>query len=229
MADNRITKKRIKDHWRYGWWKYAIFAVVVAIGIDLLFSMTAYRSPEDKRIQLYMCNGYADAQALETDLWPALLEACPEQEELLAMNIDLTTSDYYAQIQFTTYTAAREGDVCLLPASEVRALASDGADYAFLELTPYVERGVIPTEGIDLEAGMLEDSNGVRGLYAIPADTLYGLYEYGCDPAGGMLCAMVYGGNDDTAATLIGQMIERFQTDPPQGGSPAAGQTRLLQ
>ena len=229
MADNRITKKRIKDHWHYSWWKYAIFAVVAVIGIDLLFSSTAYRSPEDRRIQLYMCNGHADAEALEADLWPALLEACPGQEELMVMNIDLTRDDYYTRMQFMTYVAAQEGDVCLLPVKEVRSLAADGADDAFLELTPYVESGVIPTEGIDLEAGMLEDANGVRGLYAIPAGTLYGLYEYGCNPAGGMLCAMVYGGNDDTAAALIGQMIERFAVDPPQSDSPVQGQTRILQ
>lgn len=229
MADNRITKKRIKDHWHYGWWKYAIWLVLTLFGIDLLFAVTAYRSPEEKRLQLYMCNGYADAQALQEDLWPALLEACPGQEELIALNIDLTSSDYYSQMQFTTYIAAQEGDVCLLPAGQIKSLAEDGAERAFLELTPYVESGVIPTEGIDLTPGMLRDSAGREGLYAIPADGLYGLYEYGCDPAGGMLVAMAYGGNDDTAATLLGQMIGRFTAEPPQEDDPGRGQTRILQ
>ena len=88
--------------------------------------------------------------------------------------------------------------------------------------------GVIPTEGIDLTPGMLKDSAGREGLYAIPADTLYGLYEYGCDPQGGLLCAMVYGGNDDTAATLIGQMIERFRTQRPASGKSTAA-TQIFQ
>lgn len=227
MADNRITKRRLANHWRYCWWKYGIWAVVAVLGIDLLFATTAYRSPEDKRIQLYLCNGYAQADELQEALWPELLEACPGQEELLAQNIDLKADDYYSRMQFSTYIAAREGDVCLLPRSEVSSLASDGADFVFLDLTPYVERGVIDTEGIDLERGMLTDSNGGRSLYAIPADELYGLYAYGCDPKDGMLVAMVYGGNDDTAATLIGQMIRRFKTEPPVS-APQEGQTQLF-
>lgn len=230
MADNRITGKRIRDHWHYSWWKYAILLALTLIGIDMLFAVTAYRPPEERRLQLFVCNGYADAAALEEDLWPALLEACPDQEELVAQNIDLVTDEYYSQIQFTTYIAAREGDVCLLPVSQLRNLTADGAEYAFLELTPYVESGVIPTQGIDLTPGMFKDSDGKEGLYAIPADGLYGLREYGCNPAGGMLTVMAYSGNSDTAATLVGQMIERFTEEPPrQEDDPARGQTRLLQ
>ena len=230
MADNRITRKRIKNHWHYSWWKYAIWLALTLIGIDLLFAVTAYRPPEDKRLQLYICNGYANADALQEALWPALLKACPDQEELIAMNIDLTTDEYYSKMQFTTYIAAQEGDVCLLPVSEVKILAADGAEQAFLELTPYVQSGVIPTEGIDLTPGMFRNSEGTEGLYAIPAEGLYGLYEYGCDPAGSMLVVMVYGGNDDAAATLVGQMIERFTAEPPrQEDGSAQGQTRLLQ
>ena len=231
MADNRITRKRIKNHWHYGWWKYAIWLVITLLGIDLLFAVTSYRPPEDKRLQLYMCNGYANADALQEALWPALVAACPDQEELIAMNIDLTTDEYYSKMQFTTYIAAQEGDVCLLPVDEVKSLVADGAEYAFIELTPYVQSGVIPTEGIDLTPGMFRDSDGKEGLYAIPADGLYGLVEYGCDPAGSMLVVMAYCGNDDTAATLLGQMVERFTMDQPpaQENNPAREQTRLLQ
>ena len=228
MADNRITKQRVVNHWHYGWWKYVLWAIATWIGIDLLFSMTAYRPPEEKKIQLYMCNGYADTERLAADLWPALLEACPGQEELTGVNINLLQEDYYAQMQFTTYIAAQEGDVCLLPLKEVRTLAADGAEYAFVDLMPYVESGVIKAQDIDLEPGMLTREDGTRSLYAIPADTLYGLYEYGCDPQGGLLCAMVYGGNDDTAATLIGQMIERFKMERPSGGESAV-QTQIFQ
>ena len=58
MADNRITRKRLKNHFVYGWWKYLLAVVLCVMGVDLIFSMTAYRPPEDKKIELYMCNGY---------------------------------------------------------------------------------------------------------------------------------------------------------------------------
>ena len=32
MADNRITKHRVKNHWAYSWWKYALMAVCVVCG-----------------------------------------------------------------------------------------------------------------------------------------------------------------------------------------------------
>lgn len=211
MADNRITIQRIKNHWHYGWWKYVIFAALAVFGVDILFTTTAYRAPEEHKIELYMCNGYANATALQEDLWADLLAACPEQEEFLVANIDLVNGDMYTNMQFSTYIGAQQGDVCLLPLAQMKSLGQDGADGAFLELTPYVESGVIPVEGIDLSAGMMTNEKGEKGLYGIPAGSLTGLYEYSCDPAGGLLCAMAYGGNDDTAATLIGQMIARFR------------------
>ena len=211
MADNRITKERLKNHWHYCWWRYVIFGVLALFFVDILFVMTAYRSPEERKIEVYMCNGYANAAALQEDLWADLLAACPDQEELLVANIDLVSGDMYAPMQFSTYMAAQQGDLCLLPLEQMKSLAQDGAEYVFLELTPYVESGVIPVEGIDLTGGMFANERGELGLYGIPAGSLPGLYEYGCNPAGGLLCLMAYGGNDDTAATLLGQMIARFR------------------
>lgn len=229
MADNRVTKERLAEHWRYGWWKYAILAVATVLGVDLLFSVTAYRPPEEKKLQLYLCNGYADAQALQELLWPDLLAACPEQEELTAANIDVLNGDSYTQLQFSTYVAAQEGDVMLLPLKEARTMASEGADAAFLELTLYVESGVIPVGDIDLTAGRMKDAQGQTGLYAIPADTLTGLRDYRCDPSGAVLVAMAYGGNDGAAATLMGQMIERFAREPDEADEHLGEGTRLLQ
>ena len=211
MADNRITLQRIKNHWHYGWWKYLIYAVLMAFSVDILFTMTAYRSPEDRKIEVFMCNGYANATALQEDLWADLVAVCPDQEELLVANIDLVNGDMYSNMQFSTYVGAQQGDLCLLPLDQVKGLAQEGAEFAFVELTPYVESGVIPVEGIDLSGGMFADENGKLGLYAIPAGSLTGLTEYGCNPAGGLFCLMAYGGNDDTAATLLGQMITRFR------------------
>lgn len=229
MADNRVTKQRLKEHWRYSKFLYVLLAVVSVLGVDLLFSVTAYRSPDDKRLHLYMCNGYADTDALQTDLRGDLFAACPEQEEFLAMNVDLINGDSYTQMQFSTYVGAREGDVMLLPYSEVKVLAEDGADFAFMELTPYVESGVIPTEGIDLSRGMMKDSQGGTGLYAIPADALLGLRDYYCNPSGAMLVAMSYNGNEGPAATLIGQMVARFIRSADDYDTPVGEGTRLLQ
>lgn len=210
MADNRIDKRRLKNHLAYGWWKYALAAVICVMAVDMLFAVTAYRPPEERQVELYVLNDYIDTQPLHDALWPQIRQAYPEQELLTVMNINLAGGDMYAAMQFSTYAAAQQGDLCLLPRSEVTKLTAEGADSAFLELTPYIESGVIDVRGIDLTDGMLASESGQIGVYAIPADSLTGLLAYGCDPTQSYLCIMGYSGNADTAAGVMDMMIKTF-------------------
>ena len=216
MAANRVTKKWLQNHFHYSWWKYLVIVAVSIMGIDMLFTSTAYRVPEDKKLELYICSGYIDSMALENALWPQYQARYPEQEELTVMNIDLSSGDMYANMQFTTYAAAQQGDVLLLPQAEVYKYAAEGADEFFMELTPYVENGVINLQDIDPGAGMLKNAEGETGLYAIPADSLYGLSAFYGVPAGSMLCATSYSGNDEHAAGLMNLMIELYKTEKPE-------------
>ena len=216
----QITKKWLKNHFAYSWWKYLVLTVACVMGVDMLFAMTAYRVPEDKKVEVYILNGYADSQALQDALWASLSNAYPEQEQLTVQCIDLAGGNMYAAMQFSTYVAAQQGDVCLMPADEVEKLAADGADYAFLELTPFVESGLIDTQGIDLTAGRMRASDGREGLYAIPADCLGGLMALGNDAAGSMLCILDFSGNDECAAYVLGQMLALYRGERPAQETP---------
>lgn len=217
MSGEKLTLKWVKNHLTYGWWKYLLVAVISVFGVDLLFSVTAYRPPEDKKIELYLCSGYADSEAVKADFWPLLQERCPEQEELIVMNMNLASDDMYVRMQFSTYCAAQQGDVFLLPRSEFKKLAADGADETFIELSEYLDSGVIDARGIDLEQTTLPAASGEPGVYGIAADTLYGLLDYGCDPADSVLCIMFYNGNDDTSAAMIDLLIEHLSAPKPEG------------
>lgn len=217
MAENRITKKMVKNHWSYNWWKYLLLVFLCAAVVDVTFTMTAYRSPEEKKIEIYILNDYCNTSAMQAELEPLFFEAHPEQEELTILNINLTSDDMYAAMQFSTYAAAQQGDVCLMPLSEVQKLAADGAEYAFMDLTPYIESGVIDVQDIDLTAGRMKSSTGEEGIYAIPADSLYGLLAYGNDPADSLLCIMDYNGNEETSAAVLNMMIELYRTPKPEG------------
>lgn len=207
----------LKNHWRYSWWKYALLAVACVMGVDLLFAMTAYRPPEDKKIELYVCNGYIDAARLQEELWPRITQRLPDQEELTVMNIDLTSGDMYTPMQFSTYVGAQQGDICLLPESEFKKLAQDGAQYAYMNLTPYIESGVISLRGIDCSDYVYADEEGQEGIYGIPADNLFGLLNYAHDPAGDVLCVMAYNGNDENAAAVADLLFELYMTQKPEG------------
>ena len=215
MADNRITKHRIKNHWAYSWWKYLVMVVCVVFGVNMFFTMTAYRSPENRKVEIYLCSGWADAEKAHADLWPVLTEIAPEQEEMHVANIDLVGQEYYTIMQFTTYVAAQQGDIMLLPKKEFAKYASEDAWSMYADLTPYLESGLLDAKGIDLSRGMLENEAGEMGVFGIPADTLYGLTDYSIDPADSMLIVTAYSGNEETCVKLVNEMIQRYQTEKP--------------
>ncbi len=217
MAENRITKKILKNHWTYNWWKYLLLVGLCAALVDVTFAMTAYRPPEEKKIEIYILNDYCNTAAMQEEFEPAFFAAHPEQEELTIQNINLTGGDMYASMQYSTYVAAQQGDVCLMPREEIEKLTADGADYAFMDLTPYIESGVIDVQDIDLTDGIMKSSAGEEKVYAVPADSLYGLLAYGNDPADSFLCIMDYNGNEDTSAAVLSMMIERYSTEKPEG------------
>lgn len=216
MAENRITKKWLKNHWAYSWWKYLLLACICIMGVNIVFTTTAYRPPEEKKIELYVCNGYVDSQAMEDQLSPVFFERFPEQEDLTLMNVNLASEDMYVQMQFTTYLAAQQGDVLLLPKSEVYKLSGEGADNVFMDLTPYIETGVIDPEKLGVEPLVLKDSAGAEGVYAIPAETLYGLFDLGNMTKDSYLVVTAFSGNEDTAAAMIGMLFDLYQTEKPE-------------
>ncbi len=217
MADNRITKARLKNHWTYGWWKYLIMVVLVVMSVNVGFSVTAYKPSEEHRIEVYLCQGWADAEQFQADFWPALQEAAPDQEELTVMNIDLTSDDIYANMQFSTYVAAQQNDMCLLPRSEVKKLAEDEAWSAFAELTPYIESGALEPGEVSFSGLTFTNEEGGEGIFAIPTDTLYGLTKYGIDPADGALVVMSFSGNEENTVKLLQLIIDACATEKPEG------------
>ena len=217
MADNRITKKRLKNHFAYSWWKYALAAVLSVMGVSLVFAATRYEPPADRQLTVYVLNDYTDAETMQADLWTRIKEAHPEQEALFVQNIDLTdSSNIYAPMQFSTYVAAQQGDVFLIPYDEMLKIVADGPENALVDLTAYIESGVIDVSGLDLSACMMEKLDGTMGIYAVPADQLYGLRTaYYNDAKGSVLCIPIYSQNQDTAAEAIRILMELGKGEKP--------------
>ena len=207
MADQRVTKARMQNHWAYNWWKYLLMVVLAVMAVDVGFSVTAYRPPEDKKVEVYLCVGMADAERFEADLWSAFKEAAPDQEQLTALNINLAGNDAYARMQFSTYIAAQQGDLCLLPLSEVQRLAGGEAWDVFADLTPYVESGALAVE----QSHWVTYSNeeGEERIYGIASDFMSGLEDYGIDPAGGAWVVTAFSGNEENVVRLLNLVVDR--------------------
>ena len=212
MTDKRLTKKRLKNHFAYNWWKYALSAAISAMLVSVVFAVTEYRPPAEKKVELYVLNSYIETETFQQDFWPELQARKPEQEALTVLNINLTdSSNIYAPMQFSTYVAAQQGDLFLISRDEMLKITYDGAQEALVELTDYLDSGVIDAAGLDLAQDTLDRGDGTTAVYAIPAGTLTGLSQYGNNPENSFLCIPLYTKNADTAAALIGLMVERLQ------------------
>ena len=123
----------------------------------------------------------------------------PEQEEINAYTILM--DDNYGAMQLTTYLAAGEGDIYLLPREEFLNISASGALVA-LE-TQEELMNLFTEKGLDLRRGWrtLQDSSETH-LFGIPAAFLPDLSNF-CLAEDGFLCVLVNGGNAENTLKFL--------------------------
>lgn len=213
MIKTKITKKRIKDHFTYSVWKYVILVIVGVFGWNLIYTTTAYRPPKEKKVDVYFVTTSIDYDTLElfTEMTTPVFE---DMEELNFFSIGMNTDDdYYATLQLTTYVGAQEGDIYIMSRDRFRSFAYSGL---FLPLDEAFDTGAIDLRGIDASGTYLTTEEGMSGLYAVPAKSLYGLMEYGIDNRDLYIGVVAYSKNIDNAYKMVDWFIEAMQTERPE-------------
>lgn len=175
-----INKETLKNHMTYSSWKYIVMAVCVIFGWSLIYTTTAYRSPQDKRIDVYIQTNTASAELVQSFLDPIWKETVPEMETVNGIIMTII-DDYTTSMQLMTYMAAGEGDIYFLTEQYFKSYASQGS---FLALDGLVADGTLQLDDIDLTKGYVAyveeyDDNDrpiktSRHLYGIPLDSFYG-------------------------------------------------------
>ncbi|MDO5326503.1 MAG: hypothetical protein Q4G00_07225 [Clostridia bacterium] len=175
-----INKETLKNHMTYSTWKYALMAACVIFGWSLIYTTTAYRSPQNKRVDVYIQSNTASSELIEAFLEPIWKETIPEMETVNGVSMS-TIDDYTTSMQLMTYMAAGEGDIYFLTEQYFKSFAPNGS---FLELDDLVANGVIQADGVELSKGYVAyveeyDDNDrpvktSRHLYGIPLDSFYG-------------------------------------------------------
>ena len=238
MIKTPITRKRIRDHFAYSFWKYGLLVVLSIFGWNLIYSVTAYRPPRDKKVDTYLVT-YAMGEGSLDTLTEMATPAFPDMEALTFLHIALTTDDdYYANMQLSTYIGAQEGDVFLLPTGRFTTYANGGM---FISLDTAIAEGLIDTKGIDASAGYLNmgDVEGdaeatAEGIFAIPASDLYGLMALGIDNRDLWIGVTAYSQNRENAIKMVNWLIETFKADKPEwvaqqeAASPQPSQNEVL-
>lgn len=218
MLKTPLNKERIQYHWHYNKWKYGLVLVGVILVLNLMFSVTQYRPPEDKKVELFVSASGANQEALQAFLDTAHNEILPDMEAVSCITMMSNDgSDPYTAQQLSVYIMAGEGDIYMLSKQDFAAYAAQGA---MLNLEPYIEEGLLNAAGVDLKKGMAtyfenEDAAGETHVYGIPADELFGFWDFQIDNRDMVLAVMLAGQNDDNSVKLLEYMVTNLKMPMP--------------
>ena len=206
-----VTSGKLKQHFTYSWWKYLLIAIAAFGLVDLLYSVTAYRPPRDKTVNLYVY-GYINEPVL-TDYLDNTRQAEMADMEQLSY-VTLMVDDTYGPMQLMTYMAVGEGDLYLLPREEFLNYAASGALVPLENDSELMD--IFNRAGASLQSGWrTETETGETHLYGIPQDKLPGLeqYAYAKD---GFLCQIASGGNQENASRFLRILCRDMVVKPPE-------------
>lgn len=206
-----ITMKRIRQHWQYSWWKYALLVCLTLLGWNLIYSITAYRPPQEKVVDVYLY-GYDVDEEMQAYLDQVRAEEMPDMEQMEWVVI--TPDETYGSMVLSTRFAANEGEIYILPKTFFQNYATQGW---FLELENI--EGLVETlegEGVNLERSWrMNTETGERHLYGIPLSALPGLAAHAVSSEEAWVCLSAAGLNDENAVKLL-QILVRDMLEAPE-------------
>ena len=193
-----VNARTLRQHLTYNWWKYLLIAVLAFGLVDLLYAVTAYRSPRDKTVGLYVY-GYLNETELNPYLDHIRETEMSDMEELNA--VALTMDETYGPMQLMTYIAAGEGDVYLFSRDDFLNNAMNGS---LLPLENDAELlALFDNAGISLQNGWRrETETGELHLFGIPLDKLPGISKY-IYTQDGYLSVIISSPNQENALKLL--------------------------
>ena len=216
----RLDKEKIRNHLAYDFWKYLLLVAGIWFGVDLLFTSTAYRSPQDKRVDIEIMSATVTDDLMASFFQPLWQEAVPEMELVEGSILTpMSDEDMYSDMVLLTRLAAADGDIYMLPMSKFKSLATQGW---FLVLDELVEDGTINAEGLSLDSCRLtvvneETQTAQTHLYGIPTDTLYGFMDgLQYDNRGNVMAIVVNNGNDDAVIRFFNALLQAGRGDMPE-------------
>ena len=204
-----INAQTLKHHFAYHWWAYLLAIIAGTFLVNLLFTVTTPRVPENKRVDFYVY-GYVDDTTLNTYMEQIRVKEMQDMEVMSSVAFYPDSS--YGPMTLMTHMAAQEGDLYELPREDFLSYASSEA---FLPLEDDAELMAIFTDaGLDLRRGWrtLPDSDETH-LYGIPADLLPGLSKY-CYSDNGYLAVLAAGGNTDNTLKFLHLLCRDMLTAP---------------
>lgn len=168
-----LNATTLRSHLTYNWWKYVLVVILAWFGVDLLYTVTAYRTPPELKVDFYVY-GYTNETAMDEYMESVRVNEMADMEEMNCLTI--VTDQTYGPMQLMTYVAAGEGSLYLLPREQFLSMA---AQQGLLPMEDDEELMAIFNEaGISLQSGWRTvTETGETHLFGIPQDKLPGLTQ----------------------------------------------------
>ncbi|MBQ2953609.1 MAG: hypothetical protein IJE07_08645 [Clostridia bacterium] len=208
-----VTRKKLQDHFSYSWWKYGLLILVAWMGWNILYSVTAYRPPEEKKVILGVYS-YASSANAEAYMAEVQRVHMPDMERVAPMYI--LPDESYGEMILLTRVAANECDIYILPTAQFQSWADKGACQALDEVAPGAvaeleAAGVTLTRGYRTSEGTQE-----KHLYGIPCRDLPGAdHLLGTNADDMYICVFHKTGNDENVLKFLGILVHDLLNEPP--------------
>ena len=205
-----ITKQTIREHWHYSWWKYALLIILALVGWNLIFTVTAYRPPEEKKVNMYVL-GVGDEDKLDSYMEQVRLTAMDDMEEM--NSVFMAYDETYTTMQIMVYLAAGEGDMYMLNKEMFQSYASQAAFLPLEEIPGLVD--MLTEAGVKLDKGWRTNSEtGEKHLYGIPMADFPGLSEFLFTYEESYLSIAALNGNDENCLKFLNIFLQDMLKAP---------------
>lgn len=199
-----ITWQSIRNHLTYSWWKYALLAVLAIFGWNLIYTVTEYKPPAHKKIDMFVF-GNGDQERLDTYMEHVRLTEMSDMEAM--SGVFLVVDETYTPMQLMTYIAAGEGHLYMLPREYFQNYASQDAFLPLENIPGLVEK--LEAAGVSLDRGWrTSNETGEKHLYGIPMAKCAGFNQYAFGFEESFLSIPVTNGNDENSMKFLQIFLE---------------------
>ncbi len=207
-----LSKEKIQNHITYSAWKYLLLAAVVIFGWNIIYSVTEYQPPEEKKVILGVFS-YGEEANIDAYMEQVRLDIMPDMEDVSAQYI--VPDEAYGDMILMTRIAARECDMYVLPRTQFQNFAAQGAFMPLEEALPDLI-AALEEAGVSLSRGFRTcDETGEKHQYGIPLADLPGMLPMlQCDTKDMYIAVFFDTENDENVLKFFNQFIRDMMIEP---------------
>lgn len=203
MYKVNITKESLINHLRYDWWRY-VLGIVVTVLLWNLGTLTFFRTPKDKKIEIFLVGEYMVDGAIKP-IEKKMLKDFPELLEVNLYNIRLERSPGFyisGRERVMLNLASKTGDIYLFSIDEYKEFAEAGF---FISLDEYIDeelQEILSAKALEKIKARAKNEESPH-IYGIPMEQVTLFEGTGFNVRNKVLGIMVFTENKERALEVM--------------------------